>query len=171
MRYMPRHGSGALLLDSVSAHPAMGQSISVLPDARHAVRGRDPDRQPRRHHAASLRVLARVSVIAAEDTRRTARLLSHHSIATRTISFHEHNTGHASRLLASSSRRATSVALVTDAGTPGVSDPGLELVQAAIENGIPIESGARPERPTGSAVASGFPLAPFAFLGFPPIKV
>src|ERR1043166_123479 len=74
----------------------------------------------------ALRVLREVGVIAAEDTRRTSRLLSHHAIATPTISFHEHNTHTRGPQLISRLERGEDVAVVTDAGTPGVSDPGLE---------------------------------------------
>src|SRR5256885_16119428 len=85
----------------------------------------------------ALRVLSEVSVIAAEDTRRTARLLSHHSILTRTVSFHAHNTK--SRMPALMARLAAgeSIALVTDAGAPGVSDPGVGVCPAAFIKGDP----------------------------------
>src|ERR1700746_1256528 len=77
----------------------------------------------------ALRVLREVTVIAAEDTRRTAKLLAHHSIRTGTVSFQQHNTRTRLPGLLRRLGNGESVALVTDAGTPGVSDPGLELVQ------------------------------------------
>src|SRR5262245_31861086 len=80
----------------------------------------------------ALRVLREVDLIAAEDTRRTARLLHHHAIGTPTISFHEHNTRSRLPRLVSYLAAGKDVAIVTDAGMPGVSDPGLELVQSAI---------------------------------------
>ena len=87
----------------------------------------------------ALRVLREVDVIAAEDTRRTARLLSHHGISTPTVSFHEHNTRSRVPQLVSRLTAGENVAIVTDAGTPGVSDPGLELVQAAIDQNITVD--------------------------------
>ena len=87
----------------------------------------------------ALRILRDVDVIAAEDTRRTARLLNHHAISTRTISFHAHNARSRVPQLVSRLEAGSNIAVVTDAGTPGVSDPGLELVQAAISKGIAVD--------------------------------
>src|SRR3979409_451364 len=84
----------------------------------------------------ALRVLREVDLIAAEDTRRSGRLLAHHGIATRTTSFHEHNSRSRVPPLISRLEAGQSIAIVTDAGTPGVSDPGLELVKEAIDRGI-----------------------------------
>src|SRR5690348_5348597 len=81
----------------------------------------------------ALRVLREATIIAAEDTRRTAGLLAHHAIATPTVSFHEHNARTRLPQLMARLRAGEHVALVTDAGTPGVSDPGVELVQACVE--------------------------------------
>ena len=116
----------------------------------------------------ALRTLREVQVIAAEDTRRTARLLAHHSIATPTLSFHEHNTRSRLPQLIARLDSGADVALVTDAGTPGVSDPGTELVRACIERGISVDVLPGPSAPLVAAVASGFPLEPFTILGFPP---
>jgi 16S rRNA (cytidine1402-2'-O)-methyltransferase len=118
----------------------------------------------------ALRVLREVDVIAAEDTRRTAGLLRHHGIATPTISFHEHNTRSRVPQLVSRLEAGESVAVVTDAGTPGVSDPGLELVQAAIDQGIPVDSIPGASAPLAALIASGFPMVPFTFLGFAPSR-
>src|SRR5690348_3844312 len=87
----------------------------------------------------ALRVLREVDLIAAEDTRRTARLLAHYSISTPTTSFHEHNTRSRMPQLIGKLRAGGSVAVVTDAGTPGVSDPGMELVAACLQEGITID--------------------------------
>src|SRR2546430_17059206 len=97
----------------------------------------------------ALRVLSEVSVIAAEDTRRTARLLSHHSISTRTVSFHAHNTK--SRMPALMARLAAgeSIAVVTDAGAPGGPDPGGELVQGGSYKGVAVESPPGARAPLG----------------------
>src|SRR6478735_6062273 len=84
----------------------------------------------------ALRLLRDVSVVAAEDTRRTARLLQHYSISTPTTSLHEHNEREKSPKLIERLQRGESIALVSDAGTPVVSDPGETLVAAARAAGI-----------------------------------
>lgn len=118
----------------------------------------------------ALRVLREVDLIAAEDTRRTARLLAHHGISTPTISFHAHNT--ASRLphLVGRLEAGERVAVVTDAGTPGVSDPGAELVHACRARGIPVDPVPGVSAPLAAAVASGFPLTPLTIWGFAPAR-
>jgi 16S rRNA (cytidine1402-2'-O)-methyltransferase len=116
----------------------------------------------------ALRVLRDVDVIAAEDTRRTARLLNHHAISTRTISFHAHNARSRLPQLLSRLQAGSSIAVVTDAGTPGVSDPGLELVQSAISEGIPVDPVPGASAPLTALIASGFPMIPFSAFGFPP---
>ena len=116
----------------------------------------------------ALRVLREVAVIAAEDTRRTARLLAHHAIPTRSVSYHEHNTRSRLPQLLRRLEAGESVALVTDAGTPGVSDPGLELVQACVELGIPVDPVPGASAPLTALIGSGFPLVPFTMYGFAP---
>ncbi len=116
----------------------------------------------------ALRILRDVSLIAAEDTRRTARLLQHYSISTRTTSLHEHNERDKAPKLVERLRGGESIALVSDAGTPLISDPGQTLVAAARTAGIRVEA-----IPGASAVmavlsASGLPVSEFTFLGFPP---
>jgi 16S rRNA (cytidine1402-2'-O)-methyltransferase len=116
----------------------------------------------------ALRILREVSVIAAEDTRRTARLLQHYSISTRTTSLHEHNErdrtpGLISRLLA-----GESVALVSDAGTPVVSDPGTHLVAAAHAAGVRVEPIPGPSAVMAAISASGLDCREFLFVGFAP---
>jgi 16S rRNA (cytidine1402-2'-O)-methyltransferase len=118
----------------------------------------------------ALRVLREVQLIAAEDTRRTAKLLQHYSIATRTTSLHEHNEGRKTESLLQRLAEGADIALVSDAGTPLVSDPGGHLVAAAREAGYPVVS-----VPGASAVmavlsASGLDASEFTFLGFPPRK-
>lgn len=118
----------------------------------------------------ALRVLRESSVIAAEDTRRTAKLLTHFGIATPTISYHEHNArGRLPQLVARLSAGET-VALVTDAGTPAISDPGAELVRACVDAGIPVDPVPGVSAPLAAAVASGFPLIPFSIYGFAPSR-
>src|SRR5690606_23083904 len=85
-------------------------------------------------------------------------------------SFHAHNARLRVPRLLSRLRAGARVALVSDAGTPGVSDPGVELVAACIDSGVPIDPIPGPTAPWAAAVASGFPLVPFAFLGFPPTR-
>ena len=118
----------------------------------------------------ALRVLGDVGLIAAEDTRRTSRLLTHHGISTPTTSFHEHNSRTQMPRLLSRLREGTSIALVTDAGTPGVSDPGVELVAACIKAEIPVDPIPGPSAPLTAAIASGFPLESLTILGFVPSR-
>jgi 16S rRNA (cytidine1402-2'-O)-methyltransferase len=118
----------------------------------------------------ALRLLREARVIAAEDTRRTARLLSHHGIATPTLSFHAHNTRTRLPQIVARLKSGDDVALVTDAGTPGISDPGTELVEACIAEGITVEPIPGPSAPLAAALASGFPLEPLTVYGFPPSR-
>jgi 16S rRNA (cytidine1402-2'-O)-methyltransferase len=118
----------------------------------------------------AVRVLREVSVIAAEDTRRTAKLLHHFGITTRTTSFHEHNTSRRMPELLGRLRSGESVALVSDAGTPLLSDPGLELIRECIAAGVAIEPVPGPSAPLAALVASGFPAEPLTILGFAPSR-
>ena len=118
----------------------------------------------------ALRVLREVDLIAAEDTRRTSRLLTHHGISTRTISFHEHNARSRTPQLLDKLDSGASVALVTDAGTPGVSDPGVELVVACVQAGIAVDPVPGVSAPLTAAVASGFPLESLTIMGFAPSR-
>ena len=116
----------------------------------------------------ALRVLREVDVIAAEDTRRTARLLAHHGIGTPMISFHEHNFHGRLPKLIERLGRGESIAIVSDAGTPGVSDPGAELIEACIEAEVRVDPLPGPSAPLAAVVGSGFPIVPLTILGFPP---
>jgi 16S rRNA (cytidine1402-2'-O)-methyltransferase len=118
----------------------------------------------------ALRVLREADVIAAEDTRRTARLLAHYTISTPMLSFHEHNSRARIPQLLSRLDAGKSVALVTDAGTPGISDPGIELVQACVEHGVTVDPVPGASAPLTAAIASGFPLEPLTVFGFPPSR-
>jgi 16S rRNA (cytidine1402-2'-O)-methyltransferase len=120
--------------------------------------------------ARALDVLRRVKVIAAEDTRRTARLLARYAIPTQTTSLHAHNEGLKADVLLARLARGEDVALVSDAGTPVVSDPGAVLVRKAIAAGIGIEPIPGPSAVMAALAASGFPSDTFTFLGFPPTK-
>jgi 16S rRNA (cytidine1402-2'-O)-methyltransferase len=118
----------------------------------------------------ALRVLRDVSLIAAEDTRRTSRLLQHYSISTPTTSLHEHNERGKTPGLVARLLRGESVALVSDAGTPVVSDPGASLVSAAHAAGIRVEPIPGPSAAVAALSASGLGGEEFVFLGFPPSR-
>jgi 16S rRNA (cytidine1402-2'-O)-methyltransferase len=118
----------------------------------------------------ALRVLREVTVICAEDTRRTSQLLARHAIVTPTTSLHEHNESSKSASVIARLRRGDHVALVSDAGTPTVSDPGARLIRAAIDAGIRIEPIPGPSAVLTALAASGLPTDSFTFLGFPPTR-
>lgn len=118
----------------------------------------------------ALRILREVTVIAAEDTRRTARILQQYSISTRTTSLHEHNERSKTPMLIERLRAGESVALVSDAGTPVVSDPGAALVAAAHVAGIRVEPVPGPSAVVAALSVCGFPETEFSFLGFPPTR-
>lgn len=116
----------------------------------------------------ALRVLREVSLVAAEDTRRTAGLLAHYGIHTPQVSFHAHNERARTAELLERLRQGESIALVSDAGTPLVSDPGHALVRAAREAGIRVEAVPGPSAILAALVSSGLAADTFTFLGFPP---
>jgi len=118
----------------------------------------------------ALRVLREVALIAAEDTRRTAHLLARHAITTPTTSLHQHNEPVKSAAIIDRLRRGEAVALVSDAGTPTVSDPGSRLIREAIAADIRVEPVPRPSAVLAALTASGFETDSFTFLGFPPTK-
>jgi len=120
--------------------------------------------------ARALRVLREVAVIAAEDTRRTAHLLARYAIATPTTSFHEHNETKKSASLVARLARGDDIALVSDAGTPTISDPGQKLVRAALDAGCRVESIPGPSAVMAALAVSGLPSATFTFLGYPPTR-
>ena len=116
----------------------------------------------------ALRVLGEAGLVLAEDTRRTRTLLTHHGVGTRPRSLHAHNEAQRSREVLEALASGRSVALVSDAGTPLVSDPGERLVAAAIAAGHPVVPVPGPSAVLSALVASGLPTAPFLFLGFLP---
>lgn len=120
--------------------------------------------------ARALRIFREVSLIAAEDTRRTAHLLTRYGITTPTTSLHEHNEGRKAPSLLARLQAGENIALVSDAGTPLISDPGQQLIRIAIEAGIRLEPIPGPSAVTAALAASGFPTHPFVFLGFPPTR-
>src|SRR6201993_970258 len=118
----------------------------------------------------AVRVLKEVDVIACEDTRQTQKLLNHYGITTRTISYHEHNEMTRSAELVKEMQEGASVALVTDAGMPGISDPGFRLITLAIRHQIPVVPVPGASAFLAALVASGLPTDSFRFSGFLPAK-
>ena len=118
----------------------------------------------------AIKTLNEVDLIAAEDTRHTARLLSHYRIRTPLISCHEHNEHQRTPELIDKIRSGASVALVSDAGTPSVSDPGYRLVRAAAEQGLNVFPIPGVSAAITGLCASGLPTDAFVFLGFAPKK-
>src|SRR5580765_43675 len=118
----------------------------------------------------ALRVLKEVDVIACEDTRQTQKLLNHYAIATRTTSYHEHNEMTKSAELVKEMQEGMSVALVTDAGMPGISDPGYRLIALAIRHHVPVVPIPGAAAFLAALVASGLPTDSFRFSGFLPAK-
>jgi 16S rRNA (cytidine1402-2'-O)-methyltransferase len=116
----------------------------------------------------ALRVLRSVSIVAAEDTRRTAKLLSHFDIHTPTTSFYEQVEHEKTPRLLERLAAGDSLALVSDAGTPGISDPGYRLARAAIDAGFRVEAIPGASSVLTALVASGLPTNAFSFVGFPP---
>lgn len=116
----------------------------------------------------ALNVLKEVDLIACEDTRTTKKLLSRYQIQKPLTSYHEHNEIEKAKELLSILQEGKSIALVTDAGTPGVSDPGFRIVKLASENGVQIFSVPGPSAAIAALSISGLPTSGFTFLGFPP---
>ena len=118
----------------------------------------------------ALRTIASADVLAAEDTRHTRRLLDRYGIERRVVACHDHNEAGISSNLVSEIEAGRSIALVSDAGTPLVSDPGYRLATTAIEAGIAVVPVPGPSAPTAALVGSGLPSDTFTFAGFPPQK-
>src|SRR5688572_19681773 len=115
------------------------------------------------------RILGEVDLIAAEDTRHTGRLLQHFSIATPMRSLHQHNEATETRELLERLRRGENIALVSDAGTPLLSDPGFELVRGARVAGFHVHAIAGPSALIAALSVAGLPADRFVFEGFLPI--
>ncbi|MEX0754642.1 MAG: 16S rRNA (cytidine(1402)-2'-O)-methyltransferase [Actinomycetota bacterium] len=118
----------------------------------------------------ALQVLAAVDVVAAEDTRRTGRLLSRFGIRARLVSFFEGNERERTVELLALLREGSDVAVVSDAGMPGMSDPGFRLVRACADDGIEVRVVPGPSAVIAALVVSGLPTDRFVFEGFPPRK-
>jgi 16S rRNA (cytidine1402-2'-O)-methyltransferase len=118
----------------------------------------------------AVRVLKEADWIACEDTRTTRRLLDHYGIQTRSISYHEHNEANRTEDLVARLQHGETGALVSDAGTPLLSDPGYRIVRAAVQAGIQVEALPGPSALLAGLVISGLPTDQFHFGGFLPPK-
>ncbi len=118
----------------------------------------------------AIRVLNEVDLIAAEDTRHTRRLLAAHDIHTPMTAYHEHNEQRKTSELIQKMAAGTRLALVTDAGTPSVSDPGYRLVEAAVQHRIPVSPVPGASAPIAALSAAGLATDAFTFVGFPSRK-
>src|SRR5215217_425201 len=118
----------------------------------------------------AIQVLNHVDLIACEDTRHTHKLLQHYAINTKTISYHEHNEQQRETQLIELLKQGSNIAVVSDAGTPSISDPGYRLVRAAIENEVRVVPVPGPSALISALVAAGLPTDEFFFAGFLPPK-
>jgi len=118
--------------------------------------------------ARALRILREADLIAAEDTRRTRQLLNYYQIEQKLISYHRHNQKEKGPLLIECLKAGKKIALVSDAGTPGISDPGAELVRSAVEAGIEVAAVPGPSAIIAAITVSGLDTRRFVFEGFLP---
>lgn len=118
----------------------------------------------------AVRVLSEVDIVACEDTRHSQKLLNHYAIKTKTVSYHEHNEMDRAGELLTSLQSGLDVAIVSDAGTPGISDPGFRVVRFALEAGLPVVPIPGPTALVSALVASGLPSDEFFFAGFLPAR-
>jgi 16S rRNA (cytidine1402-2'-O)-methyltransferase len=118
----------------------------------------------------ALRILAEVDLIAAEDTRQSARLLAHHGLKVPMLAYHEHNERQRTPALIDRLHKGLAIALLTDAGTPAISDPGYRLIAAAVQLDIKVIPVPGPSAVTTALSAAGLPTDAFYFVGFLPAK-
>lgn len=118
----------------------------------------------------ALRILKEVDLIACEDTRVTKKLLLHYSIGTQTTSLHHHSDEKKINFVVNKLKEGKNIAYVSDAGTPGVSDPGNKLVEVAVENGIKVVAIPGPSALNSLISVAGVDMQKFTFFGFPPHK-
>ena len=118
----------------------------------------------------ALQVLKDVDLIACEDTRHTHKLLQHYGIETKTISYHEHNEQQRAAELIDLLKQGSDIAVVSDAGTPSISDPGFRLVRAAIESDVAVVPVPGPSALISALIAAGLPTDEFFFAGFLPAR-
>lgn len=117
-----------------------------------------------------IRILGEVDIIAAEDTRQTVKLLKHYEIHKPLVSYHEHNKFEKGRELVEILRSGKSIALVSDAGMPAISDPGEDLVRLCVENDIEVFPIPGPSASLSALIVSGLPTSRFCFEGFLPVN-
>jgi 16S rRNA (cytidine1402-2'-O)-methyltransferase len=118
----------------------------------------------------ALRILKEVDLVACEDTRTSGVLLAHYGIETPRTSYHEHNEAPKAAQLVARMKGGERVALITDAGSPGISDPGFYLVRECVRHGIPVQALPGPTAFVPALVASALPSERFTFEGFLPLK-
>jgi 16S rRNA (cytidine1402-2'-O)-methyltransferase len=118
----------------------------------------------------ALRVLREADLVAAEDTRHTGHLLTRFEIRKQLVSYHQFSEAKRTAEFLLHFEHGKNIALVSDAGLPGVSDPGERLIRAAVEAGVPVEIVPGPSAPLLALAGSGFPMVPFYFGGFLPMK-
>lgn len=118
----------------------------------------------------AIRVLSEADIILAEDTRKTGRLLAHYNIASRMLSYYAHNESGRIPQVIEFLKQGQQIALVSDAGTPVISDPGYRLVRAVIDKGIPLVAVPGPSAMLAALVISGLPASRIVFEGFLPKK-
>lgn len=118
----------------------------------------------------AIRILKEADLIAAEDTRQTRKLLAHYAVSTPVTSYHEHNERNKAPLLVGMLKSGKSIALTSDAGTPGISDPGYRLVRLAAEEGIRVVAIPGPSALTAILSVAGLPTDEFTFKGFIPAR-
>jgi 16S rRNA (cytidine1402-2'-O)-methyltransferase len=118
----------------------------------------------------AVRVLREADLIAAEDTRHTGHLLTKFEIRKPLVSYHQFSEAKRTAEFLGQFEQGKVIALVSDAGLPGVSDPGERLIRAAVEAGVPVEIVPGPSAPLLALAGSGFPMVPFYFGGFLPVK-
>jgi 16S rRNA (cytidine1402-2'-O)-methyltransferase len=118
----------------------------------------------------AVRILREADLIACEDTRQTRKLLDHYGVAKPAVSYHEHNEAERAEELVRKLEEGQSIALVSDAGMPGISDPGYRVIKLAIERGMTVVPVPGPSALTAALVGSGLPIDAFEFHGFLPAK-
>ncbi|MFA4998468.1 MAG: 16S rRNA (cytidine(1402)-2'-O)-methyltransferase [Candidatus Paceibacterota bacterium] len=118
----------------------------------------------------ALRILSEVDLILCEDTRVTKKLLNHYQIETPVVSYHQHSKINKVEYIISLLKEGKDLALVSDAGTPGISDPGNKLISEVYKLGFKVYPVPGPSAVTAAASISGFPMDKFIFMGFPPQK-
>ena len=119
----------------------------------------------------AVQILKNADIIACEDTRHTKKILNHYKIASKLTSYHEHNENTKSEKLLKDLKSGNDIALVTDAGTPCISDPGYKIVNLAIKNGIKVVTVPGASSVISSLTLSGLPTDSFSFFGFVPRTV